>query len=97
MLGIKYIRENREEVKQATAAKQMDSSVVDDVLELVRGTGARIGGVEQHVVRRIRCPTTVDVDDSALGRQHVENGVRRILAAEVVPQHVQGGFGDDRE
>lgn len=34
MLDIKYIRENSDKVKEATAAKQMDPALVDKVLEL---------------------------------------------------------------
>jgi len=34
MLDIKYIRENKEKVKKATTAKQIDAKVVDKVLEL---------------------------------------------------------------
>ena len=34
MLDIKYIRENKEKVKKATSAKNIDSEIVDKILEL---------------------------------------------------------------
>ena len=46
MLHIKYIRENIDKVKKATADKQMDLSVVDKVLELDEKRRKLIGEIE---------------------------------------------------
>ncbi len=47
MLDIKYIRENKETVKKATADKQIDSSIIDKVLELDEKRRSLIQKIEE--------------------------------------------------
>src|SRR3990172_8395212 len=87
MLDIEFIRENTDKVKKATAAKQLDPSLVDKLLELDEKRRKLLGEIEGIRAKRNKLAAEKNIEDGkkikeelkALepGLQKVEDEYRR--------------------
>jgi len=63
MLGIKFIRENAEDVKKGTAAKQLDSGLVDKVLEFDEKRRKLLAEIEELRAKRNKFAKEKNVEE----------------------------------